>query len=261
MIQIGDGMVEYHPEFQLYLTTKLRNPHYLPEVTTKVAVINAAITQQGLEDQLLGIVVAEERPDLEEIRQKLVKEGAACRSALEQVEEQILATLSNAEGNLLEDEAAIRVLDESKTLSTEISTKQQLAADTSVRMEQSRRAYWPVAQHTAVLFFCLAELVNLNPMYQYSLKWFIRLFLYSIRNSSHPAEVTERLEVLQQHFTYALYCNVCRSLFEKDKLAFSMALTSSLMIQRGEMHPAEMDLFLTGTKSLTQGSVADCPAW
>ena len=261
MIQLGDGMVEYHPQFQLYLTSKLRNPHYLPEVTTKVAVINAAITQQGLEDQLLGIVVAEERPDLEEMRQKLVKEGAACRSALQQVEDQILATLSNADDNLLEDEAAIRVLDESKTLSTEISTKQQLAADTSVRMEQSRRAYFPVAQHTAVLFFCLAELVNLNPMYQYSLKWFIRLFLSSIRNSNHPPQVVERLHVLQQHFTYALYCNVCRSLFEKDKLAFSMALTSSLMIQRSEINPAEMDVFLTGTKSLVRGSPADCPSW
>jgi len=166
MIQIGDGMVEYHREFQLYLTSKLRNPHFLPEVTTKVLVINAAITLQGLEDQLLGIVVAEERPDLEEMRQKLVKEGAACRTALQEVEDQILATLSQAEGNLLEDEAAIRVLDESKVLSAEISTKQQLAAETSIRMEQSRRAYMPVSQHVAVLFFCLAELVNLNPMYQ-----------------------------------------------------------------------------------------------
>lgn len=141
MIQIGDGMVEYHQDFQLYLTSKLRNPHFLPEVTTKVLVINAAITLQGLEDQLLGIVVAEERPDLEEMRQRLVKDGAACRSALQQVEDQILATLSQAEGNLLEDEAAIRVLDESKVLSAEISTKQQLAAETSIRMEQSRRAY------------------------------------------------------------------------------------------------------------------------
>lgn len=157
--------MEYNPAFQLYMTTKLRNPHFLPEVTTKVLVINAAITLQGLEDQLLGIVVAEERPDLEEMRQRLVKDGAACRSALQEVEDQILATLSKG-GNLLEDEAAIRVLDESKVLSAEISTKQQLAAETSIRMEQSRRAYMPVAQHAAVLFFCLAELVNLNPMYQ-----------------------------------------------------------------------------------------------
>ena len=71
----------------------------------------------------------------------------------------------------------------------------------------------------------------------------------------------ERLEVLQNHFDRALYTNVCRSLFERDKLPFSMALTSSLMIQRGEMDANEMDLLLTGSKSLTRGSAADCPSW
>lgn len=35
-VQLGELPVEYHPDFQLYITTRLRNPHYLPYVTTKV---------------------------------------------------------------------------------------------------------------------------------------------------------------------------------------------------------------------------------
>ena len=261
MIAIGDGLVEYNSQFQFYMTTKLRNPHYLPEVTTKVAVINAGITREGLEDQLLGIVVAQERPDLEEMRQKLVKDGAACRAALQQVEDQILATLANSDGNLLEDEGAIRVLDESKALSQEISTKQQLALETGVRMEASRRAYFPVAQHAAVLFFCLAELVNINPMYQYSLEWFIRLFRRAITDSEKSDDVARRMEILQKYFTYALYTNVCRSLFEKDKLAFSMALTSTLLIGKGSIDPVQMDLFLNLTGGRSRSSASECPTW
>jgi len=31
-IRSGDTMIEYNPEFRLYITTCLRNPHYPPEV-------------------------------------------------------------------------------------------------------------------------------------------------------------------------------------------------------------------------------------
>ena len=60
-IKLGDNTIEYSADFRLYITTKLRNPHYLPELSTKVTLLNFMITPEGLEDQLLGIVVAKER--------------------------------------------------------------------------------------------------------------------------------------------------------------------------------------------------------
>jgi len=53
-------------KFKFYLTTKLRNPHYLPEVSTKVTLLNFMITYEGLSDQLLGTVVEKENPDLQQ---------------------------------------------------------------------------------------------------------------------------------------------------------------------------------------------------
>ena len=52
------------PHCRFYITTKLRNPHYLPELQVKVALLNFMITPEGLEDQLLGFVVAKERSAL-----------------------------------------------------------------------------------------------------------------------------------------------------------------------------------------------------
>ena len=60
-MKLGENTIEYSPEFRLYITTKLRNPHYMPETSTKVSLLNFMITPEGLEDQLLGIVVAKER--------------------------------------------------------------------------------------------------------------------------------------------------------------------------------------------------------
>jgi dynein heavy chain len=53
-------------------------------VALKVTLLNFMITSVGLEDQLLGIVVAKERPDLEAEKNQLVVQGAknkrwACR--------------------------------------------------------------------------------------------------------------------------------------------------------------------------------------
>ena len=37
-ICLGDSTIEYAPEFRFYITTKLRNPHYLPETSVKVRI-------------------------------------------------------------------------------------------------------------------------------------------------------------------------------------------------------------------------------
>lgn len=49
-LKLGDAIIEYSKDFKFYLTTKLRNPHYLPEVSTKVTLINFMITFEGLSD-------------------------------------------------------------------------------------------------------------------------------------------------------------------------------------------------------------------
>ena len=54
-IRLGDATIEYSDQFRFYITTKLRNPHYLPEVSVKVTLLNFMITPAGLSDQMLGI--------------------------------------------------------------------------------------------------------------------------------------------------------------------------------------------------------------
>jgi dynein heavy chain, axonemal len=116
-IKVGNDVVRYNNNFRLFLTTRLSNPHYLPETAIMVTLLNFAITPQGLEDQLLGLVVATERPDLEECRQTLIVEGASNRKELLETERQILDVLSKAEGDILEDETAINTLTNAKVYS------------------------------------------------------------------------------------------------------------------------------------------------
>lgn len=64
-----------------------------------------------------------------------------------------------------------------QVLSESIQAKQEVAAVTEKEIDQTRNMYIPVSTHSAVLFFCISELTNIDPMYQYSLAWFINLYL------------------------------------------------------------------------------------
>ena len=101
------------------LSPSLPLPPY-PQVT----LLNFMITMEGLQDQLLGIVVARERPELEEEKSQLIMQSAENKRQLKEIEDKILEVLSSSEGNILEDETAIEVLSSSKKLANEISEKQ-----------------------------------------------------------------------------------------------------------------------------------------
>ncbi|XP_050431121.1 dynein axonemal heavy chain 1-like [Adelges cooleyi] len=260
VIKIGESIVPYHKDFQLFITTKLPNPHYLPEVSVKVIIVNFTLVASGLLDQLLAIVVMQERPDLEEMRSAIVVGVAQMKSELKETQDRILKRLTAAEGSPVDDLGLIMMLESSKLKSDEIMQKVRAAEKTQIDIDETRALYIPVANRGQLLYFCLAELPVVDPMYQYSLNWFIGLFISSIQETDKSENIEERVSTINNHFTFNLYCNVCRSLFERNKMQFAVLLCVRIMIEAGTINFNEWTFFLAGGAPLTE-EPNPAPSW
>jgi len=246
MIRLGSEVLAFDPSFRLYLTTKLQNPHYPPETSTRVTLVNFAITPEGLTDQMLSTVVLCEEPELEAERSELVLKGAENQRQLQLIEDKILERLNNSSGMLLDDEDLIATLQKSKQAAKLIEKRVAAAAKMEADINKTRLSYSGVAQAASNLFFCISDLGQVDPMYQFSLEYFNRMFIAAIKDADKSLDVHVRTNNIDKQFLRALYKNVCRSLFEKDKLLFSLMLTMRILSGKGQLDAGEVRLLLTG---------------
>ncbi|GMH34909.1 hypothetical protein BSKO_02770 [Bryopsis sp. KO-2023] len=236
-IRLGDSTIEYSSDFRFYITTKYRNPRYPPEVAVKVTLLKFMITPVGLSDQMLGVlllplvVLANERSDLEEQSNELLVQSATNARKLKEIEDRILEVLTYSEGNILEDETAIQIITEAKILGEEIAEKKQkLSEETEKAIEKARVGYKACGDVKAILFFCMSDLANIDPTsYRYSLTWFINLFVASLHACEPAEDLEKRLENIHNHST----SDICRSLFEKDKLLPAFLLSENVSMEDG----------------------------
>lgn len=76
---------------------------------------------QGLEDQLLSVIVKFERRELEEQRERLIQETSINKKLLKDLEDSLLRELAQSQGNMLDNVELIGTLEETKTKATEVS--------------------------------------------------------------------------------------------------------------------------------------------
>ncbi|CRL07346.1 CLUMA_CG020322, isoform A [Clunio marinus] len=257
-VLLGDKEVDVDDNFRLYLTTKIANPSLDPSVYAKALVINYAVTVDGLVDQLLSVVVREERPDLEEQREMLIEETSINKSLLSTLENSLLRELSNSTGNMLDNEDLIHTLENSKLKAAEVAGKLELAAATSLDIDMTRSEYRPVSQRGAHLFFVLADLGVISPMYQYSLASYLIVFKMALRKALPDFELEQRLFNILTTLTKNVYDYGCKGIFEKHKLLYSFQLTAKLQQSVGKLTQQEIDFFIKGSVTLEKSEKV-CP--
>ncbi|KAM4540607.1 dynein axonemal heavy chain 2-like [Fundulus diaphanus] len=261
LLKLGDKELEYNPEFRFYITTKLSNPHYTPEISSKTTIVNFAVKEQGLEAQLLGIVVGKERPELEQQKDSLVISIAAGKKSLQDLEDEILRLLNEASGSLLDDVQLVNTLQASKVTASKVSEQLESSEQTKRKIDSAREAYRPCAQRASILFFVLNDMGLIDPMYQFSLDAYINMFTLSITKSkqNYTLKLEDRINNLNEYHTYAVYRYTCRGLFEAHKLLFSFQMCVKILEVAGKLNMDEYSFFLRGGVVIDKDDRMDNP--
>lgn len=245
-IDLGGDPIDYDLKFRLYLQTKLSNPHFRPELAAQCTIINFIVTEGGLEEQLLAMVVNVERPELEAEKSELVRKQNDFQVQLAKLEQNLLDSLSEANpATILENKQLIDNLDNTKKTSIDIAIQREKARVTEIEINKQREYYRKVAAEGAMLYFLLIALYVIDHMYQYSLESFTTFFFKAIERTEIRDET--RVDHLRQNIRYTIYQWVSRGLFEKHKQIFLTQITFRLMqkkIIEIAYEPAQMQFLL-----------------
>ena len=243
-VALGGEYVSYSERFQLYLSTKYPNPHYSPEVCSQVTLINFTTTLTGLKDLLMNNLIEVEQEKLDKMRIAIMEANAENMKKLKDVEKEILEIVSNAGSDILDDDKAIDTLKKAQKTSADIEQQMAKSATTEKLIAEFREKFSPVADRAALLYFCAADFAVVDPMYQFSLKWFVALFKQAISKANHEVEEESLIAEFDRSVAESFFQSVSFSLFSKHKLLFSTLMTTRILFESKEISGNELAFIL-----------------
>lgn len=256
LVSLGEQDIDFNPAFKLFLVTRDPTFNFTPDLCSRVTFVNFTITPSSLQNQCLNKVLKVEQPEVDQRRSDLLKLQGEFKVRLRELEDSLLNTLNQAEGNILEDDNVITTLETLKRESAEVKEK---AAQTSVTMdevEQASNVYLPLALSCSRIYFAMESLADVHFFYQFSLKFFLQIFNDVIMNNTNLDGVSDskaRLEILTRDLYNTVFRRVSRGMQNQDCITFALRLAQiSLMGTPRDLDEAEVNALLVGANTGAQ---------
>jgi dynein heavy chain 1 len=225
LITLGDQDIDFSPMFTMFLSTRDPTVEFPPDICSRVTFVNFTVTRASLQAQCLHQVLKCERPDVEEKRLDLLKAQGEFQQRLRHLEKDLLGSLNESKGKILDDDSVISRLEKLKQEASEISRKVAETDQVMKEVDTVINQYLPLSQSCSSIYFTMESLNQIHSLYQYSLQYFLEIFntvLTQNSNLNNVKDSQQRLKLITKDLFYLAYYRLARGMLHEDRLVLAL---------------------------------------
>jgi dynein heavy chain 1 len=219
LCRLGNKEVDYAGSFKMFLVTK-NGVNFSPDICSRTTIVNFTITPSSLQMQCLDRFLKVQRPDIDSKRKILLKTQGEYQLRLHELEKQLLDSLNESTGNILDDENVMNTLEALKTEATDIQSKIEAADEVLEEIEHVTSLYRSLAGKLSAIFFCIDQLHQIEGHYVFSLEFFLDIFDKQLEVFRPTLSLDAMENILFTHY----YNEISISLRQKDLPVFALLL-------------------------------------
>lgn len=219
MVELGGKLVDYNPRFKMIMCTKEPVLDLSDFVQSRTNIVNFSITSGTLENRILNKALQVSNPELEKQRAELILARGEIATRLQNLEDELLMSLSATTESIVEDDKILGTLETLKKNGVDLSKRLENAKDVMAEVDGVREKFNSIASQCVGINRLLCSLENFSQFYRLPISGFLNLcFDVMIGNDWLDPEAIE----------FKMYCEtydvVSPSLAYEDKIALAMLL-------------------------------------
>ncbi|CAH8499822.1 unnamed protein product [Heterobilharzia americana] len=264
LITIGDQDIDLSPTFSIFLSTRDPSVDFPADVCSRVTFVNFTVTRGSLQNQCLNAALKAERPDVDAKRSDLLKMQGEFQLKLRHLEKDLLQSLNEAKGNLLDDDKIITHLETLKQEAGEVAKKVEETDVIMKEVESVSHQYVALAHSCSSIYFTLQAMNQVHFLYHYSLQFLLDIFNCVLTQNVRLKDIkdcAQRLQIITKDLFQITYNRVARGMLHNDQITFAVLLSRIFIkgqvsgmpsIQQNGLE-AEFNCFLHGQETVKEG--------
>ncbi|CAF1543103.1 unnamed protein product, partial [Didymodactylos carnosus] len=225
-------------------------------ICSRVTFVNFTVTRASLQSQCLSQVLKQERPDVDEKRRDLLKLQGEFQQRLRHLEKDLLESLNNVKGRILDDDTIITRLETLKKEAADVTKKVQDTNQVMKEIETVSKQYFTLSVACSSIYFTMESLNQIHFLYQYSLQFFLEMFNATFTENVHLTNKTdynERLQIITFDLFQMIYTRIALGMLHEDRIVLALLLARIYLksIQTEPNYEDEFDILIRGNSDTT----------